>query len=148
MTQTFTTTLSGDEVGPTGLRVPPEVMAALGPRKNPAVLVGFAGHTYRSTVAVRGGAFMIPVSAARRAAAGVRAGDTLEVTLDLDLEPRGAQLPADLSAALDAQAGATGAFAALAPSKRKETVRQLEEAKTPETRERRLAKILTALGQG
>ncbi len=146
--QTFTARLTGEATGPTGIVVPPEVMAALGPKKTPAVWVSCSGHQYRSTVAVRGGRFMIPVSAAERTAAGVKAGDTLEVTLTLDLEPRTVAPPADLEAALAARPEARTAFMLLAPSKQKELVRQLEEAKTPDTRARRLQKWLTALGAG
>lgn len=146
MKQRFTTRLSGEPGKPTGIEVPPDVMAALGERKNPPVRVSFSGHSYRSTVAVMGGRFMVPVSAAHRESAGVQAGDELSVTLELDLEPRTVELPDDLKAALDRQPGGAAAFEALAPSRRKEFVRQLEEAKTPETRERRLTKIVSGLG--
>ncbi|WP_407569422.1 YdeI/OmpD-associated family protein [Deinococcus altitudinis] len=150
--QTFSTTLSGRPGTPTGIEVPAHVVSALGPRKNPAVRVvvsrpGVAGeYRYRSTVAVMGGAFMVPLSAAHRAASGLQAGDPISVGLELDTEPRTVELPADLAVALSGQAGATEAFAALAPSKRKEAARQLEDAKTPETRERRLKKLLSQLG--
>ena len=72
--QTFTARLTGEATGPTGIVVPPEIIAALGPKKTPSVQVGFAVHQYRSTVAVRGGRFMIPVSAAERTAAAMRSG--------------------------------------------------------------------------
>ena len=52
----------------TGIRVPEEVVAALGSGKRPAVRVTIGGHTYRSTVAPMGGAFMIGVSAENRRA--------------------------------------------------------------------------------
>lgn len=145
MPVTFLTHLSGAPDGPTGIEVPPEIMAQLGPKKTPAVTVGLGRHSYRSTVAVRAGRFLIPVSAAHREAAGLKAGDPVEVTLDLDTAPRTVEIPADLEAALS-QIGARAAFDALAPSKRKEAVRQLDEAKTPETRERRLAKIMAQFG--
>ncbi|WP_407541077.1 YdeI/OmpD-associated family protein [Deinococcus radiomollis] len=150
--QTFSTTLSGQPGTPTGIEVPAHVVSALGPKKNPAVLVALSRpgapgeYHYRSTVAVMGGLFMIPLSAAHRAAAGVQAGDPIAVSLELDTAPRTVEVPADLAAALDEQEGATEAFTALAPSKRKEAVRQLEDAKTPETRERRMKKLLSQLG--
>ena len=150
--QNFSTTLSGQPGTPTGIEVPAHVVSALGPRKNPAVRIGVSRpgvpgeYSYRSTVAVMGGVFMVPLSAAHRAAAGVQAGDALNVSLELDTEPRTVELPADLAAALKEQPGAAEAFAALAPSRRKEAVRQLEDARTPETRERRLKKLLSQLG--
>jgi uncharacterized protein YdeI (YjbR/CyaY-like superfamily) len=65
----------------------------------------------------------------------------VDVTLALDLEPRTVQLPKDLEAALK-RAGTLGAFEKSAPSMKKEYVRQVEEAKAQETRERRIAKIV------
>ena len=143
--QTYSTTLSGEPGRPTGIEVPPQVMAALGPKKKPAVQVTVNGYTYRSTVAVMGDRFMIPVSAAHRQAAGLAAGDAIVVGLALDTEPRVTELPADLSAALEAQTGARAAFDSLAPSRRKEMIRQLEDAKTEDTRTRRREKLLADL---
>lgn len=144
MKTTFTSILSGKAEGPTGIEVPQEAMAQLGTKKTPAVKVHFAGYSYQSTVAVTSGKYMIPVSAAHRKAAGVKAGDLLEVTLELDLEPRTVEVPEDLALAL-VQSGLQGQFDALAPSKRKEAVRQVEEAKTTDTRQRRIQKIVDSL---
>ena len=144
MKTTFTSILSGKAEGPTGIEVPREAMAQLGTRKNPAVKVHFAGYSYQTTVAVMAGKFMIPVSAAHRKAAGVKAGDPLEVTLELDTEPRSVEMPEDLSQALN-QAGLREQFDALAPSKRKEAVRQVEEARAADTRLRRIQKIVDGL---
>ena len=129
----------------TGLVVPAEVIAALGSSKRPPVIVSLAGYSYRSTVAVMGGVFMIPLSKANREAAGVQGGDQVEVTLELDLTPRTVELPDDLAAALEAKPGARAAFDAAAPSMRKEYVRQVESAKAAETRARRIAAIVEKL---
>ena len=51
----------------TGIEVPPEIVEALGSGKRPPVKVTLNGYTYRSTVAVMGGASMISLSAANRA---------------------------------------------------------------------------------
>ena len=145
MQTTFATNVIGTDGSPTGIEVPSESIAALGTKKTPAVKVNLPGYSYRSTVAVMGGKFMIPLSAAHRTAAGLKAGDPVEVTLELDLEPRTVEIPDDLAAALAQKSGATAAFDALAPSKRKEFVRQVVEAKAQETRERRIAKIVAEL---
>jgi hypothetical protein len=129
----------------TGLEVPAEVMAKLGSSKKPPVIVTLAGYTYRNTVAVMGGLFMISLSKANREAAGVKGGDLVDVTLELDTEPRTVEIPEDLAAALMKQPGALAAFDALAFSKRKEFVRQVNEAKAEETRNRRIAGIVTKL---
>jgi hypothetical protein len=135
---TFTATLQLAGKTATGMTVPDEVVEELGVGKRPPVKVTINGYTYRSTVAVMGGRYMVGVAAEHRAAAGVAAGDTLEVTLELDAEPRTVDVPADLAKALKA-AKATDAFERLSYTHRKEHVRAVEEAKTPETRARRIA---------
>jgi hypothetical protein len=147
MKATFmTTVLKDDKVNATGLPVPAEAVAALGSHKKPRVTVQIAGYTYRSTIAAFGEVFMLPLSAEHRQAAGVKAGDVVEVTLELDIEPRTVEIPADLAAALAQKPGAAAAFDALAFSMRKEYVRQVETAKAQETRERRIAAIAAKLG--
>ena len=146
MKTTFTTTVWKDgTMNATGLRVPAEAVAALGTKKRPPVVVKLAGYSYRSTIAVMGGVFMLPLSAENREAAGVNAGDTVEVTLELDETPRTVAVPDDLTAALLEKPGAKAAFDASSYSARKELVRQVESAKAQETRERRIAKIAAKL---
>ena len=129
----------------TGIPVPQEVIEELGSGKRPLVRVTLNGaYTYRSAVAVMGDRFMISLSKAHRTAAGVQGGDPVEITLELDLEPRQVEVPADLKQALSA-ADLLDAFDKSAPSMKKEYVRQVEEAKKPETRERRIAKIVEKL---
>jgi Domain of unknown function (DUF1905) len=72
----------------TGVSVPPHVVQALGSRRQPLVHVTIGEHWYRSKVAVRGGDYQVPISAAHREAAGVAAGDRVAVTLELDPELR------------------------------------------------------------
>ena len=103
MAVTFTTTVQQAEgVNATGLPIPADVVTALGSHKRPPVMVTINGYTYRSTIAAYGAVFMLPLSAEHRNAAGVTAGDTVEVTLELDTEPRTVEIPADLAAALAA----------------------------------------------
>lgn len=122
----------------TGIEVPADVVEALGSGRRPAVRVTLRDHTYRTTVAVMGGRFLLPVSAEVRAAAGVTAGDTLDVRIELDTEPRTVEVPADLAAAFAGEPAAGRAFAALPPGQQKELVRGVESAKKPETRQRRV----------
>jgi hypothetical protein len=144
---TFTTAVFKDDTkNATGLRVPAEAVAALGTTKRPPVTVSLNGYTYRSTVAAYGDLFLLPLAAEHREAAGLKAGDVVEVTLELDTEPRTVEIPDDLAAALAAKPGARAAFDALAPSQRKEQVRQVETAKAQATRERRIAAIVAKLG--
>ena len=127
----------------TGLRVPDDVVEALGSGRRPPVQVTVAGHTYRTTVAPMGGAFFVPLAAEHREAAGVAAGEEVDVRIELDSAPRETPLPEDLAAALDDAARAF--FDGLAPSHRLEWVRWVEEAKKPETRAARIEKTAAAL---
>jgi hypothetical protein len=132
----------------TGLVVPEEVVAELGGSRRPAVLVTLNGHRYRSTIARMGGRFMLPVSAEVRAASGVAAGDVVDVDVELDTEPRVVEVPADLAAALAGDPAAQAAFAALSYSHQRAHVLSVEGAKAAATRERRITKLVEALGSG
>lgn len=147
MKTTFTTAVQlAEGKNATGLRVPAESVSALGTGKRPKVIVNINdSYTYRSTVAAYGDVFMLSLSAEHREAAGVKAGDQVKVTLELDVEPRTVEVPQDLTLALSRKAGAAAAFDALSYSMRKEYVRQVESAKAQETRDRRIVKIVETL---
>jgi hypothetical protein len=132
----------------TGIRVPPDAVAALGSGKQPLVDVTINGHTYRSKVAVRGGDYRIPISADNRAAAGAAAGDEVEVAIALDTAPRELVVPEDLGAALDAVPEARRFFDGLSYSQRQWFVLGVDGAKTDATRRRRIAKAIERLAQG
>jgi len=132
----------------TGIRVPAEIVAALGSGKKPAVRVTINGFTYRSTVAVYGGEFFLPVSAEVRAGAGIAAEDEIEVAVELDTEPREVVVPPDLSSALEADPEARRFFDGLSYSNKRRIVLGIDDAKTPETRRRRIDKAIERLRQG
>ncbi|WP_245670756.1 DUF1905 domain-containing protein [Nocardia flavorosea] len=92
----------------TGFRVPAPVVEELGSGKKPKVAVRIGGHTYRSTVAVYGGEYMLPLSAENRNAAGVSAGETVTVDVELDTSERTVTVPGDLAAALAGGLGGAG----------------------------------------
>ncbi len=132
----------------TSIRVPAEVVAALGPSKRPAVRVTINGYTYRSTVASLSGEFMLPVSAEVREHAGVAAGDEVDVDIELDTEPREVAVPPDFAEALDRDADARRHFDGLSYSHKLRHVLSIEQAKTAETRQRRIAKAVSMLREG
>ena len=132
----------------TGIEVPTEVVTALGPTKRPAVRVTVGDHTYRTTVAPMGGKYWVPLSAENRTAAGVAAGDSVEVEIEVDEAPRVVEVPDDLSAALDADPVARAAFDALSYSNQRRHLLSVEGAKTAETRARRVAKAVAELREG
>jgi len=129
----------------TGIQVPPDVVAALGAGKRPPVRATINGYTYRSTVAVYGGEFLLGISEQVRAATGVAAGDEIDVELELDTAPREVSVPDDLDAALQRDPDAGAAFQRLSYSNRRRHAEAVEGAKTPETRQRRIAKVIAEL---
>lgn len=129
----------------TGICVPDEIVQALGGGNRPPVRVTLAGYSYRTTVARRRGRFMVPVSAEVRDRAGVAAGDQLDVEIELDTALREVTIPAELSEALERDQGAKETFEQLSYTNRKRHALAIESAKTDETRQRRLAKILDEL---
>ena len=132
----------------TGIRVPEEVVTTLGAGKRPAVRATVAGHTYRTTIAPRGGAFKLPVSAENREQSGVAAGDVVDVDIELDTEPREVAVPADFADALDRAADAKRFFDGLSYSQKQWFVIGIEQAKQLETRQRRIGKAVERLREG
>lgn len=141
-----TATVEPARTNATGIEVPPEVLERLGAGGRPAVTVGLGAFSYRNTVGVMGGRYLLPVSAEVRAASGVAAGDTVQVTLELDTAPRVVQVPADLAEALAAAPAAQAAFAALSCSGQRAHVLSVEGAGTAATRTTRIGEVLAALG--
>ena len=139
---TFSTTLRGvADMNATGIGIPAAIIESLGAGKRPKVVVTVNGSSYRSTVAVMGGQYMVGVTAEQRAKTGLKAGDAIEVSIELDTAPREVTAPPDLLAAVDA-AGLRDAWDGLSYTHRKEHVRAVEEAKASETRQRRIEKAV------
>ena len=106
------------------------------------------GYTWRTTVTRMGGEFLLGLNRAVREDAGVEAGDTVEVKLELDTAPREVEVPEALANALAEDPKARAAFDRLAFTHRKEYARWINEAKRDETRQRRVAQALEMLRQG
>jgi hypothetical protein len=144
----FTTAVLLSGKTATGVEVPSAVVDGLGGGKRPAVRVTINGYTYRSTVAPMGGKFMLPISAEHRDAAHVAAGDAVSVEVTLDTAPRTLAIPPDLQRALDGDGAARRAFDALSFSRKQRFTIPVEQAKTVETRTRRIEKTLDDLRAG
>ena len=132
----------------TGIVVPGEIVEQLGKGKKPPVKVTINNYTYRNTVAVYGGQFMIGISADNRSKANIKGGDTITVKLELDTEPREVALPADFEKALNKSTVAKKFFESLSYSNKRHYVLPIEEAKATETRQRRIEKAITDLAAG
>jgi hypothetical protein len=143
---TFETTVAA-RGNNTGIVVPPELIDQLAAGKRPPVVVDVNGYVYRSTVAVMGGTHMIGISAAIRQATGLKGGDPIRVALTVADTPREVDVPEDFGAALAAADG--GAFfEKLSNSLQRYHVNTINDAKTPETRQRRIDKAIALFRDG
>ena len=144
----FKTTILTAGKSATGIEVPAAIIEALGAGKRPPVRVTLGGYTYRSTIAVMGGRYMVGVNASVREAAGVAGGDHLNVAIELDTDPRDVDLPAELAAALAHDPALNAHFDSLSYSKQQWHTVQVSGAKQPDTRARRIAASVAMLRDG
>lgn len=144
----FRTTIQQSGKSTMGFEVPAEVVEGLGAGKRPPVTVTINGYTYRNTVAVMGGKYMIGISSDRRGPAGVTGGEEVDIDLELDTAPREVDVPSDLAAALDADPAARNTFDSLSYSNKSWHVLQATGTKNPDTRARRIEKSVAALREG
>lgn len=144
----FRTTIQRNGKTAMGFEVPPDVVEALGAGKRPPVTVTINGYTYRNTVAVMGGAYMIGVAAEHRAPAGIVGGEAVDVDLELDKAPREVDVPPELATALEAEPAARATFDRLSYSNKSWHALQVTGTSNPETRARRIQKSIAALREG
>ena len=140
----FRTILKGEGRTAAGIAVPEELMAQLGPAKRYPVVVTINGdYTYRNSVSWYKGAFMISVSSENQKAAGVKGGDEVDVTVEIDEAPRVLDLPGDFAAALS-DAGVLEKFQTFSYSKQNSLLAPRAAAKSDATRVKNLAKAIDA----
>jgi hypothetical protein len=132
--------------GGTLVPIPKKVATKLGLKGMPKIHAVIAGTPYRGSLMPMGdGTYCLGVLKSIQEAAGVGQGDTITIELGLDTSPRIVELPADLAEAIARDKKAAGAWEALSFTNKKEIARSLEEAKRPETRQRRLAQAVESL---
>ena len=148
VSRTYTTRVLADPDGSsmTALNVPFDAKEVFGKARAP-VVVKVGAHTFRSTICVMGGERFIPLRRSNREAAGVKAGESVKVTLTADEAPRVVKPPRDLAAAIKA-AGLGGSWKALSFTHQREHAEAIEGAKKPETRARRIEACLAMLAAG
>jgi bifunctional DNA-binding transcriptional regulator/antitoxin component of YhaV-PrlF toxin-antitoxin module len=131
----------------TGINVPEEIVEKLGSGKKPAVNVTVNDFTYRNTIAVMGGKFMISFSSDLRKKTGIKGGDKVTVQLELDDKPREVILPSDFKEILNKNQKAKTFFETLSHSNKQKYVLPIDQAKTDETRKRRIEKAINDLSE-
>ena len=148
MQQTFRATIQQTGKTACGIEVPAAVVNGLGGSKRPAVVVTLDGYTYRSTVAPMGGGFWVGVNSDHREASGLKAGDEVQVTLDLDTAPRELEVPPELAVALAADPVARAFFDGLSYSNKRVFTLSVEGTSNPETKARRVEKAIGLMHEG
>ena len=148
MSETFRATIVQSGKTACGIQVPEAVVEALGGSKRPAVVVTLDHYTYRSTVAPMGGEWWVGVNSDHRAASGLKAGDEVQVTLELDTAPRELEIPPELATALDADPQARAFFDGLSYSNRRVFTLSVEGTSNPETKARRVEKAIALMREG
>lgn len=126
------------------IEIPDEQLQKIGGNKRAPLKVTVNGYTYQSTATGMGGKCMVVFPMKERGQARVDSGDTVDVTLELDSGYRQVDMPAELNTALQKN-GLQETFKALTYSKRKEYAGQVADAKAPETKTRRIEKIVSEL---
>ena len=144
----FKTTILRAGKTATGIKIPPAIVESFGAGKKPPVRITIHGYSYRNTVAVMGGVYMVGVSAEHRKGANVEGGDEVEVTIELDTQPREVEVPKEFQQILDKNADAKKNFDALSYSRKKALIIPITEAKTDETKQRRIDKTISLLKEG
>ncbi len=135
-----------DGRGGTFIPVPREVNDQLGLQGRPKIQAIIAGQPYRGSLMPMGdGTFCLGVLKSIQETAGIKHGDTIDVLIELDTEPRAVEPPADLAKALERDKRAAATWEKLSFTNKKEIARSLEEAKKPETRKKRLAAAIARL---
>ncbi len=143
MSVTYETDVLG-EGNHASLLIPQWVLDKLQTNKRAPLKVTINGHTYQSTAVGVDGECRVVFPSAERLAANAKAGDSVEVTLELDSGYRTVEMHPELDAALS-KSDLAEVFSKLSYSKRKELARQVNEAKAEDTRQRRIEKVLEAL---
>lgn len=131
----------------TAFHISPEMLAELGGGNRPKVTVTVNGFTFATSIARMGENYLLGVSADRREAAGIQAGDVLDVEVALDTTERTVAVPDDLAAGLKENPEAATFWETLSYSARQWHVLQIEGAKTEGTRARRVAKSIGLLNE-
>ena len=131
-----------------GIAIPNEILAEFGTSKKTFVKAKIKNHTFRASIASVGGKFFLGISADVIASADIDTGDEIDVELQLDAEVKDIIVPEDLKIALEQNDAALRNFNQLSHNNKRRLLIPIDEAKTEETRQRRIDKIINVLQVG
>jgi hypothetical protein len=133
----------------TFLSIPLEVSSTFGAKGQVRVKGSINGYPFRSTALPMGdGTHYLVVGKDIRQQIDAAQGDTVKVTLEIDIEERRVELPEELRPAFDRQPQAAAAFEKMTYSHQKEWINWILSAKQAPTRQRRVEKALALIAQG
>lgn len=145
---TFTAVIQNAGRGGAFVEVPFDVEKAFG-AKRPKVKAMIEGVPYRGTLTRMGGPNHILIILREiLEKIGKTFGDEVNITVELDTEPRVVEIPPELAEAFKKEKAARDYFASLPYSHQREYVGYITEAKKEETRARRTAQTIEMLKKG
>ncbi|UII22268.1 YdeI/OmpD-associated family protein [Fulvivirga ligni] len=131
-----------------GIEVPEEIIEKFGAGKKPPVSITLQGYTYQTTVGVMAGKYLIPLNSSHRKHVDVNGGENIEVDVQLDTAPREVEIPSALKGEFKNNKVAADFYENLSPSYKNKIATLIDSAKTDETRNKRVAKVMEDLSQG
>ena len=138
--------LQGGGGNTAGFVIPDEVVEELGGGRKPKVVVTIGSHTWRSSIVNMGGQFMLGVSMANRGRRGRRGRSDSRRRMSCSTRRRApSRCPRTWLRSCPATTGRGPRGRGWSFTRQNEAARLLTEAKKPETRTRRLEKVLAEL---
>jgi hypothetical protein len=142
----FTVRLLGQAGSEMAALKPPFDVVTIFQRKGRVPVKGtINGFPFRSSLMNMGDGHMMAVNAQLRAGAKCKAGDTVTVVMAVDEEERAVEVPGYLKKIIDSDPKAREFWAKLSFTHQKEYVREIEAAKRPENKEKRIAAMMGSL---
>ena len=142
----FTVKLLGQEGSEVAAMKPPFDVVEVFQRKGRVPVKGTINRfPFRSSLMNMGEGHMMVVNAQLRAGAKCKGGDTVDVVMELDEKARTVEAPDYLKKIIASDPAAKESWSKLSFTHQKEYVREIEGAKRPETRKKRIAAMMDAL---
>jgi hypothetical protein len=144
--QEFSATLiKVPDMDATYVKIPFDVKKEFGKKSHVKVKAWINGWLYRGSIADMGEGNMLIVTKEIRRMIGKIPGDEVHIVVEEDKDERGIDIPPDLKETFRKNPEAVSYFITLSHSNRKEYVKWITGAKRPETREKRLGKMIELL---
>jgi hypothetical protein len=133
----------------TYLDIPFDVEEVFGRKGQVKVKGTINGYPYRSSTMPKGdGSHFLVVNKTIRDKINVTQGNSVQIVMDLDTDPRTVEVPDDFQQALDMHSEAKAIFEKFSYSRQNEYVTWIESAKADKTRKNRIQSAVERLARG